>query len=35
VIAFPKTATAQCPLTGAPATIDDAQWTELGIRPAR
>ncbi|MCC7479321.1 aspartate--tRNA ligase [bacterium] len=32
VIAFPKTASAQCPLTGAPAPIDDAQWSELGIK---
>jgi aspartyl-tRNA synthetase len=35
VIAFPKTATAQCPLTGAPAEIDTAQWAELGLRPAK
>jgi len=35
VIAFPKTATAQCPLTGAPAEIDEAQWNELRIKPAR
>jgi aspartyl-tRNA synthetase len=33
VIAFPKTATASCPLTGAPSEIDEAQWRELGIRP--
>ncbi|MCH7472185.1 aspartate--tRNA ligase [bacterium] len=32
VIAFPKTATAQCLLTGAPAEIDEAQWTELGLK---
>jgi aspartyl-tRNA synthetase len=32
VIAFPKTATAQCPLTGAPAAIDEAQWSELGLK---
>jgi aspartyl-tRNA synthetase len=32
VIAFPKTATAQCPLTGAPASIDEAQWKELGLK---
>jgi len=32
VIAFPKTATGQDPLTGAPAPIDDAQLKELGIR---
>ena len=35
VIAFPKTATAQCPLTGAPAEIDPAQWAELGLKPAK
>jgi aspartyl-tRNA synthetase len=35
VIAFPKTATAVCPLTGAPAEIEDEQWRELGIRPAK
>jgi aspartyl-tRNA synthetase len=33
VIAFPKTATAGCPLTGAPAAIDETQWRELGIKP--
>ena len=33
VIAFPKTATAQDPLTGAPAPIEDEQWRELGIKP--
>lgn len=33
VIAFPKTATASCPLTGAPAAIDEAQWRELGLKP--
>jgi aspartyl-tRNA synthetase len=32
VIAFPKTATGQDPLTGAPAPIDEAQLGELGIR---
>ncbi|MFZ0257345.1 MAG: aspartate--tRNA ligase [Gammaproteobacteria bacterium] len=32
VIAFPKTQTAQCPLTGAPALVDEAQLRELGIR---
>ena len=32
VIAFPKTATGQDPMTGAPAPIDDAQLRELGIR---
>ena len=35
VIAFPKTATAQCPLTSAPSGIDDAQWKELGLKPAK
>jgi aspartyl-tRNA synthetase len=35
VIAFPKTATAQCPLTGAPAAIDQAQWDELGLKPVK
>jgi aspartyl-tRNA synthetase len=33
VIAFPKTASAACPLTGAPAPIEDVQWRELGIKP--
>ena len=32
VIAFPKTTTAACPLTGAPAAIESAQLAELGIR---
>ncbi len=32
VIAFPKTQTAQCPLTGAPASVEEAQLRELGIR---
>jgi len=32
VIAFPKTATASCPLTGAPADIDEAQWHELNLK---
>jgi aspartyl-tRNA synthetase len=32
VIAFPKTATGQDPLTGAPAPIDEEQLRELGIR---
>jgi len=32
VIAFPKTASGQDPLTGAPAPVDDAQLRELGIR---
>jgi aspartyl-tRNA synthetase len=35
VIAFPKTTRGACLLTGAPATVDDRQWTELGLRPAR
>lgn len=32
VIAFPKTQTATCPLTDAPATVDPAQLIDLGIR---
>ncbi|MCR4392588.1 MAG: aspartate--tRNA ligase [Candidatus Acetothermia bacterium] len=32
VIAFPKTATGSCPLTGAPAEVDEAQLRELHIR---
>jgi len=32
VMAFPKTQTAACPLTSAPATVNDAQLKELGIR---
>ncbi|MDE2090243.1 MAG: aspartate--tRNA ligase, partial [Gammaproteobacteria bacterium] len=32
VIAFPKTQTAACPLTHAPAPVSDAQLRELGIR---
>lgn len=32
VIAFPKTQTASCPLTDAPATVDSKQLLELGIR---
>jgi len=32
VIAFPKTQTASCPLTEAPAPVDPAQLLELGIR---
>ena len=32
VIAFPKTQTASCPLTGAPASVPEAQLTEVGIR---
>ena len=32
VIAFPKTQTASCPLTGAPALASDGQLRELGLR---
>ncbi len=32
VMAFPKTQTAQCPLTDAPSSADPAQLRELGIR---
>ena len=32
VIAFPKTKTAECPLTDAPAPVDSKQLRELGIR---
>jgi aspartyl-tRNA synthetase len=32
VIAFPKTATGQDPMTGAPAEVDDAQLRELAVR---
>lgn len=32
VIAFPKTQTAQCPLTRAPGTVSVEQLTELGLR---
>ena len=32
VIAFPKTKTAECPLTQAPAEVDTKQLRELGIR---
>jgi aspartyl-tRNA synthetase len=32
VIAFPKTQTASCPLTSAPASIDDQQLRELNLR---
>ncbi|MFC0819605.1 aspartate--tRNA ligase [Moraxella marmotae] len=32
VIAFPKTKTAECPLTEAPAEVDNRQLRELGIR---
>jgi aspartyl-tRNA synthetase len=35
VIAFPKTTTAQCLLTGAPSPIPDEQLTELHIRNIR
>ena len=35
VIAFPKTATASCLLTGAPADIDQMQWDELGLKPMK
>lgn len=35
VIVFPKTATASCPLTSAPAGIDEVQWHELHIKPAK
>jgi aspartyl-tRNA synthetase len=34
VIAFPKTATGQDPLTGAPSDVDPRQLRELGVRPA-
>ena len=33
VIAFPKTQSGSCPLTGAPAPVDPKQLRELGIRP--
>jgi aspartyl-tRNA synthetase len=35
VIAFPKTTTAQCPMTGAPSPIDEAQLAEVhvAVRP--
>ncbi|MCB1859279.1 MAG: aspartate--tRNA ligase, partial [Gammaproteobacteria bacterium] len=32
VMVFPKTQTAACPLTGAPAEVGDPQLRELGIR---
>jgi aspartyl-tRNA synthetase len=32
VIAFPKTATAVCPLSGAPDTVDENQLKELGLK---
>ncbi|MEN3010036.1 MAG: aspartate--tRNA ligase [Candidatus Bipolaricaulaceae bacterium] len=35
VIAFPKTATGACPLTGAPAEVEEEQLRELHIRVAR
>jgi aspartyl-tRNA synthetase len=31
VIAFPKTASGADPLTGAPASVDEAQLRELGL----
>jgi aspartyl-tRNA synthetase len=31
VIAFPKTLTAYCPLTGAPAPVREEQLKELGL----
>jgi aspartyl-tRNA synthetase len=34
VIAFPKTQSAICPLTGAPDTVDQRQLKEIHIRPA-
>jgi aspartyl-tRNA synthetase len=34
VIAFPKTQSALCPLTGAPDTVDAKQWKDIHIRPA-
>ncbi|GAK11324.1 aspartate--tRNA ligase [Geomicrobium sp. JCM 19039] len=33
VIAFPKTASASCLLTGAPSEVSSNQWKELNIRP--
>ena len=32
VIAFPKTASATCPLTEAPTSVDESQLKELGLR---
>ncbi|MBS0001724.1 MAG: aspartate--tRNA ligase, partial [Thioalkalivibrio sp.] len=32
VMAFPKTQSAACPLTEAPAPVSDAQLRELGLR---
>lgn len=34
VIAFPKTQTAQCPLTAAPSVVSEAQLKELGLKLA-
>ncbi len=31
VIAFPKTSSGQCPLTGAPSAVDEAQLREVGV----
>jgi aspartyl-tRNA synthetase len=31
VIAFPKSTSAACLMTGSPAPVDDAQWAELGL----
>ncbi len=33
VLAFPKTASAACLMTGAPAPVEDRQWRDLHIRP--
>ena len=35
VIAFPKTASAQCPLTGAPSAVPERQLQELSVRVVR
>jgi aspartyl-tRNA synthetase len=35
VIAFPKTASAQCPLTGAPSVVPDRQLQELSVKVAK
>ena len=35
VIAFPKTQTAQCPLTRAPAVVTEAQLRDLSIKLAK